>query len=100
MNGIVVTLLAVLSQLAPTLGASSIGKIVTTLIQLLPTFIKVGEELVPPIKNIIAALSANPETTDEQLKQLENLDAIVDAAFEEAAIAAEAEDANASSQGV
>lgn len=93
MNALVPVLLALLAQVAPSLGTPAVATVVTTLIQLLPTIIQIGGDLVPPIKNIIAALSANPAATAEQLDRLQALDAQIDAAFEAAATVAEAEDA-------
>ena len=87
------TILAVMAQIAGATGeASTITSIVNALIQLVPTLVKEYEDLVPIVKNIIAALSANPAATADQLKTLQTLDAQVDADFEAAATAAEAED--------
>lgn len=93
MNIAVTALLALLTRFVPSLGTPAVAELITALIQLLPTLVQLGEDLVPAVKNIIAALSANPATTAEQLDRLQQLDAQVDAAFEAAAAAAEAEDA-------
>ena len=93
MNVAVTALLALLAQWAPALGTPAVSQLITALIELLPTLVQLGEDLVPAVKNIIAALSANPATTAEQLDRLQQLDAQIDAAFEAAATAAEAEDA-------
>lgn len=84
---LVVTLL---TQLLPQIGTDSsiITTIINALIQLIPLAVQEGQALVAPIKNVIAALSANPATTAEQLATLQVLDAQVDAAFEAAATAA------------
>ncbi len=99
MGAIVTSLLALLTQIAGTTAeAGAIAKIVATLIDIIPVVIQTARDVVPAIKNIIAALSANPATTEEQLKQLQALDAQVDQAFEAAATTAEAEDKAAGSQ--
>jgi peptidoglycan hydrolase CwlO-like protein len=43
------------------------------------------------VKNIIAALQANPATTESQLASLQALDQQIDAAFEAAAASTDAE---------
>ena len=90
--------LALITALLPQLGvtganADLIGKIIAALVALIPTVIQEAKDLLPAVKNIIAALSANPATTADQLAALDALDAQVDAAFEAAAAAATAEDA-------
>jgi len=93
MTGLVTALVALLSQIAPILGdASSIAKVIETLTQLIPVAVQIGEDLVQPIKNIIAALSANSATTADQMAQLQTLDAQYDAAFEAAATVAQSQD--------
>ena len=88
------TILTILVQIAGATGeASTITSIVNALIQLIPTLVQEYEDLVPIVKNIIASLSANPATTADQLATLKALDAQVDADFEAAATAAQAEDA-------
>ena len=72
--------------------AGVIAQIIATLIGLIPTLVQEYKDLVGPVKNIIAALSANPATTADQLATLQELDAKVDADFEAAATAAQAED--------
>lgn len=96
MSAVLTALLAVLAQIAPSLGtSSSIGAIINALVQIIPSLVQLGEALVQPIRNIIAALSSNPAATADQLSQLRALDAQVDAAFEAAATNAQAEDAAA-----
>jgi hypothetical protein len=88
------TILTILVQIAGATGeASTITSIINALIQLIPTLVKEYEDLVPIVKNIIASLSANPATTADQLATLQTLDAKVDADFEAAATAAQAQDA-------
>jgi len=91
MNPIVsvaVTLLTQLLQLIPMVSgsASTIGSIISTLVQIIPAIEQAAEALVPPIKAIIAALSADPATTADQLATLQALDAQCDQAFESAAV--------------
>jgi hypothetical protein len=62
--------------------ASTITSIINALTQMLPFIIQEVEALYQPVKNIIAALSANPATTADQLATLQQLDAQVDTAFE------------------
>lgn len=86
-------ILAILVQIAGVTGeASTITSIITALVNLIPTLVKEYEDLVPIVKNIIAALSANPATTADQLATLQALDAKVDSDFETAAAEASAED--------
>ena len=86
-------ILALLIQIAgATSEASTIGSIVSTLVQLVPTLVKEYNDLVGPVKNIIAALSLNPVTTADQLATLQDLDIKVDADFEAAVAQANAED--------
>ena len=93
MSSAVLALLAVIAQIAPSLGASStITTIINALIQIIPTVIKEVEDVVPIIKNIITALQNNGNITPDQLTQLTALDAQVDAAFEAAATDAQAQD--------
>jgi hypothetical protein len=83
-------LLSLLQQLMPLLAGHNavlIGGIISTLEQFLPFVIQEVSSLYEPVKNIIAALSANPATTAEQLAKLQVLDKATDDAFE--AIAAE-----------
>jgi len=89
----IAALLALLTSVAGITGeASVIAQIVSTLVSLVPTLVQEYKDLVGPVRNIIAALSANPATTADQLATLQALDAKVDADFEAAASAAQAED--------
>lgn len=97
MSAAIMALLGVLSQIAPVLGSSSITSVITALVQIVPALVTTVEDVVPMVKNIIAALQSNTAVTADQLAQLQALDAQVDAAFEAAATAAQAEDATASS---
>ena len=92
MNAVVTAVLALLGAIAPTLGTSSISSVINALIEIIPLVTKEFTDVLPEIKNIIAALKANDQTNAEQLAQLATLDAQVDAQFDAAAAAAEAED--------
>ena len=92
MSAAILALLGVLSQIAPVLGSSAITSVINALVQIVPALITTVEDVVPMVKNIIAALQSNTAVTADQLAQLQALDAQVDAAFEAAATAAQAED--------
>jgi hypothetical protein len=83
------TLLSLISNLLPLLTSSAnanlIGSIISTLEQFLPFIVDEISSLYQPVKNIIAALSANPATTAAQLATLQALDTQADAAFDAAA---------------
>jgi hypothetical protein len=72
--------------------ASSVAKFIEMLVQILPTVEQLAQDLVQPIKNIIASLSANPAADADQLAALQALDKQYDEAFEAAATNAQAED--------
>jgi hypothetical protein len=97
MSAIIPAVIALLGQLIPALGSSAtaniVTQIITILIQMIPVLIKEYNDLIGPVKNIIAALSANPATTAAQLQTLQALDIAMDNAFETAAAKALAEDA-------
>lgn len=76
--------------------AATITKWIGILEEAVPLAIQVGEGLVTPIKNIIAALKQGGAVTTEQLDQLDQIEAKLDADFEAAAEASEAADAAAS----
>ncbi len=91
MSAILTPIVALITQLLPLLGAATsasplITQIIETLVAILPSIVQEAIDLVPAIKNIIAALSANPATTAEQMATLADLDAKCDAAFEAAAV--------------
>ncbi len=89
MSEVIVAILTLIEQLLPAItsstNASLVDSIIKALIGMLPFITSEIQSVVPAVKNIIAALSANPATTAEQLSQLQALDAQVDAAFEDAA---------------
>ena len=85
----ITAILALIEQLLPAILSSANASLVTSIINalsgMLPFIITEITSLIGPVKNIIAALSANPATTESQLAELQALDAQVDAAFEAAA---------------
>lgn len=82
-------LLGLIGQLLPLITSSAnatlIDSIISTLTGFLPYIVDEVEALYTPVKNIIAALSANPAATAAQAATLATLDTQVDAAFEAAA---------------
>jgi len=93
MPAAIVALLSVLATIAPSLGAGgSITAIINALIQIVPVLVNEVEDVAPIVKNIIAALQSNSAITPDEQAQLATLDAQVDAAFEAAATAAQAQD--------
>jgi hypothetical protein len=96
MSALIPAIISLLGQLIPALGSSAtanvVSQIIVILIQLMPTLIQEYKDLIGPVKNIIAALSANPATTAQQLATLQALDTLADTEFDTAAAAATAED--------
>lgn len=94
MTAAISAILALIEQLLPAItsaaNTSLIDTIITALTNMLPFIIQEATSLVTPVKNIIAALSANPATTAAQLLQLQTLDTQVDAAFDAAAASTDA----------
>lgn len=91
---IILTALQAVEALLTATGVTSdiVTKVIGLLVQILPVIETEYETIVPYIKNIIAALKADPATTTAQLAQLAELDAQADQAFEAAATAAQAQD--------
>jgi len=84
MTAIIQTFLTLIEALLPSLGADTaiVETILTSLIQLVPMISQEVATALPAVKNIIAALSANPAATADQLATLATLDKQVDDAFE------------------
>lgn len=96
----ITALLELVQQIAGTTSDSGVlGKIIGTLAEAAPLAIKEYRDVMPIIKNITTALSQNGAITPEQMADLKQLDEKVDAAFDAAAAAAEAEDAAADKNG-
>ena len=86
---IILGVLTIIQQILPLLGTSNtstnaITTIVTQLEKWLPLIVQEISVLYGPVKNIIAALSANPATLADQQAALATIDAQVDTAFEAA----------------
>lgn len=96
MGAIIPAILALLSEIAPAASSVSlIGKIIDSLTALLPAVVQEAKDLAPTIKNVIVTLRGNSATTPEQLDQLDTIEAKLDADFDAAATAAQAEDSGA-----
>lgn len=97
MSILITSILSMIEALLPAITSSAnatlIGSIITALTNMLPFIITEVESLVGPVKNIIAALSANPATTAAQLATLQTLDKQVDDAFDAAAASTDADGA-------
>jgi hypothetical protein len=89
--GHLLTGIATLLPLIP--GGGAVSPILAILGQVVPVVVQEAQDLAPIVKNIIAALKNDPTATADELATLDALDAQVDAAFEAAAAAAQAEDA-------
>lgn len=100
MSAILTSILALLVDITGAVNsASTVAKIIAVLVDLIPVIVKEVQDVAPAVRNIINALSSNPATTTDQIAELDALSAKVDAAFEDAAKAAEAEDAAADAAG-
>jgi hypothetical protein len=97
---LIISFLGILAKLIPTIAsgttAATIAEIITILEQVIPLAIQVGEDLVGPVKNIIAALQNSGALTPDQLDALDTQEAALDAGFDAAATAATAADTTAS----
>jgi len=96
MSEVLTGILAILQAIVPSLTSSAVvQQVINALIQVIPVLVKEAQDLMPMVKNIIAALSSNPASTADQLATLKALDQLTDSAFEAAAAKAQAEDAAA-----
>lgn len=94
MNTVVIgELLSGIELLIPLIpGGAAIEPVVKIITKIVPVIIQEAQDLMPVVKNIIATLKADAATTEEQLATLAELEAIIDAAFDQAAAKVEAED--------
>lgn len=93
MNAIISTLLGLLTQILPLVSQGGLtAKIISTLVQIVPTLVTEAEDLVPLVQNIIQVLKNDPATTQAEFAQLDQLDQQIDAAFDAAANAATSQD--------
>jgi hypothetical protein len=90
----ITTLLTVVQTVLPLISGTTSSTVIIQVVIALEKWIPIVIALFPSattmfqsIKNIIASLSANPDTPAAQLATLQQLDAVVDTAFE--AIAAQ-----------
>jgi len=82
---VIPALLALLTQASPFLtSASIIGTVIKTVAEIAPVAIQTYKDVAPSIKGVINALKENPNTTAQQLDELDAISAKVDADFEEA----------------
>lgn len=94
MLSIITSALAVIAKLAPLAGqVGAVGEVISTLQQVIPVAVDLGEAVWPVLKNIITQLRSNEGVTPQQWADLDVLEAQIDAAFDKAAAAALAEDA-------
>ena len=92
--------LGFMSEVAPMIStATAVAKAIQQLTVLVPVVVKEARELAPMVKSTIAALRGNGSITDEQLAELDAMEAKFDADFDAAAAKAEAEDAAAEGNG-
>lgn len=96
MNAILTSLLTLVSSLVPTIGgtASTVGMVINTLTEVVPLVVKEYQDVAPFVKNIITALKNGSEVTQDQLDQLDALEAQIDAAFDTAWAKTQEEDKN------
>ena len=94
MNSTLTGLLGLVAKLLPlvTGNAGGITAIIEELITQGPTLIQAGEQVWTQAQDLIAALRADPATTQAQLDALDVEDAKYDAAFDAAAKKAQDED--------
>jgi Glu-tRNA(Gln) amidotransferase subunit E-like FAD-binding protein len=86
-EAMIASVVALLGQVIPVIGKNPalISNIINTLVTITPAVISEVQVLKPAIKNIVAALSANPATTAQQIATLKELDKVCDADFDDAA---------------
>lgn len=90
---VVAALMGLLQAVAPAVsGSGAVGKIVTTLTQLVPVLVDQYQDVLPSVKNIIESLRTHDDITDEQWDELDKIEQAIDDEFEKAVKAAEEED--------
>lgn len=85
MNLLIMILTLVANIVGGLSDSAKVTQVINTLIQIVNLASKEIETIAPQIENIIAALRTNDAITAEQMAQLKQLDAAVDAAFDAAA---------------
>jgi len=83
---VVTSLLTALLSLLQNLGVNStvVTSVISTLVALVPILVKEYQDVLPTVKNIISILASSDDVTSEQLDTLDELEAIIDAAFDSA----------------
>lgn len=89
------TALALLQKIAPGAAPDIVITIVDQLEALVPAVVQEAKDLVPTLKNVITTLRGNADTPVEQMDRLDVIDAKIDADYNAAHQAAQAEDAAA-----
>lgn len=86
------TILSVIETVLPTISGVTSSTVITSLVTMLEKWVPIviaelpsATTLFDSIKGAIAALSSNPDTPEQQLQTLQQLDSQVDTAFEAAA---------------
>lgn len=87
MNPIVPVLITLLGKLVPAIGANAglINTIIEALQQIMPFVVQEYNDLLPVVKNVIAALKGTDGITKDQWDQLDQLETIADDEFDQAA---------------
>jgi hypothetical protein len=82
---IIVSMLQTFLNIIPQItNNKEINAIIAMLIQIIPVIVKEAQDLIGPVKNIIAALSSKDDITPAQMEVLKALDAQTDQAYEDA----------------
>lgn len=93
---IINSVLALLQVIAPSVAAGEpLAKAIGLLTTIVPAVIQEAKDLYPTIKNLIAILRSTDGITQEQLDALDAAEAQIDADWQKASDAADAEDAAA-----
>lgn len=89
---VIQAILPLLASIAPSASTSVAGQIITALATLAPIAVQEAKDVLPSIKNIVTGLRSNGEVTKEQLDQLDSIEVVIDANFDDAAAGAIAAD--------
>jgi len=93
LSAIITAAIALLTEISPLLAAgSTIAKIISLLETIVPVLVQTASELVPTVKNLIAMMKSKDGITPDQLDTLDKLEAQIDADWQKASDAADAED--------
>lgn len=87
MNSVVTVILTLLGKVVPAIGSNAglIADIITALEAIVPVVIQEYKDLLPEVKNVIAALKGTDGISQAQWDALDSLEADVDTEFNEAA---------------